>query len=103
MLSARLNRLFAADGKCLAIAIDHGFFNEGSFLEGIEDIRVAVERIAIANPDAVLLSPGQGPVMQKLRLKPKPALIMRSDVSNIYAPEPPAAIYVELLESAVEV
>ena len=36
-VSPRLNRLFAADGKCFDVAIDHGFFNERSFLAGIED------------------------------------------------------------------
>jgi len=29
----RFNRLFGADGRCLDVAIDHGFFNERSFSE----------------------------------------------------------------------
>ena len=28
----RLNRLFASDGKCFDVAIDHGFFNEPSLV-----------------------------------------------------------------------
>jgi fructose-bisphosphate aldolase, class I len=34
----RLNRLFAADGRCVNVAIDHGLFNEESFLGGIRDL-----------------------------------------------------------------
>ena len=37
-MNPRLNRLFAADGKCFDVAIDHGFFGEASFLAGIEDM-----------------------------------------------------------------
>jgi fructose-bisphosphate aldolase, class I len=102
MLAARLNRLFAANGKCVAIAIDHGFFNEGDFLEGIEDIRAAVKKIAEGNPDGMLLSPGQAPLLQGLALKPKPALILRVDVANVYARELPSTTFVELMDNAVE-
>ena len=59
---ARLNRLFATDGKCFDVAIDHGFFNERSFLAGIEDMEQAASVIVRANPDAVQLSPGQAPL-----------------------------------------
>jgi DhnA family fructose-bisphosphate aldolase class Ia len=44
----RLNRLFAADGRCFDVAIDHGFFNERTFLGGIEDIARAIAIIAAA-------------------------------------------------------
>ena len=36
---ARLNRLFGTSGNCFDVAIDHGMFNEASFLVGIEDMR----------------------------------------------------------------
>lgn len=36
-MNARLNRLFAPDGKCFDVAVDHGFFGEPSFLRGIEE------------------------------------------------------------------
>jgi len=97
-----MNRLFAANGRCVAIAIDHGFFNEGELLEGIEDIRSTVQKIAEANPDGVLLSPGQAPILQTLPLKPKPALILRVDVANLYAKELSAETFVELMDFAVE-
>ena len=55
--AARLSRLLAADGKCFDVAIDHGFFNERSFLSGIEDMRSAIPTIVAANPDAIQLTP----------------------------------------------
>jgi len=102
MFNARMNRLFAAKGRCVAIAIDHGFFDEADFLAEIEDIRTAVREIAGANPDGMPLSPGQAPILQGLPLKPKPALILRVDVANIYAKELPITTFVELMDSAVE-
>ena len=38
---ARMHRLFT-NGGCLDVAIDHGFFNEWSFLAGIEEMAEAV-------------------------------------------------------------
>ena len=35
----RLNRLLGPDGRCFDVAIDHGFFNERSFLNNIEEMR----------------------------------------------------------------
>jgi DhnA family fructose-bisphosphate aldolase class Ia len=44
MKSARLNRLFhATSRRCFDVAIDHGFFNERSFLAGIENIRRTID------------------------------------------------------------
>ena len=39
----RLNRLLAEDGRCFDVAIDHGFFNERSFLNNIEDMPRVVQ------------------------------------------------------------
>ena len=36
-MNPRLNRLLAADGRCFDVAVDHGFFGEGSFLTRIEE------------------------------------------------------------------
>jgi DhnA family fructose-bisphosphate aldolase class Ia len=52
-VAPRLNRLLGTDGKCFDVAIDHGFFNERSFLGGIEDVRRAVRTVVEAGPDAV--------------------------------------------------
>jgi DhnA family fructose-bisphosphate aldolase class Ia len=96
----RLNRLFAADGRCFDVAVDHGFFGEGSFLSGIEDIASAVATLVAAGPDAIQLSPGQAHQLQHLP-GPKPALVLRTDVANVYAPALPRVLYSELIADPV--
>lgn len=65
MKSARLNRLFnPRSRRCLDVAIDHGFFNELSFLSGIEDIRRTIDVLVEANPDSVQLTIGQARLLQ---------------------------------------
>src|SRR5689334_22733083 len=54
-VSPRLHRLFGADGNCFDVAIDHGFFNESTFLAGIEDMSAAVHTIVASAPDAIQL------------------------------------------------
>ncbi len=76
--------MFAADGKCFDVAIDHGFFGEAGFLEGIEDMAQAVRAVVEAGPDAVQLSLGQAPLLQEVPGKSKPALVLRSDIANVY-------------------
>jgi fructose-bisphosphate aldolase, class I len=98
---ARLHRLFAADGRCFDVAVDHGFFNEGSFLAGIEDMRRAVATLVAAAPDAIQLAPGQAPLLQDVPGPRKPALVLRTDVANVYHRELPRALYSEVIEDAV--
>jgi len=100
-MNARMNRLFAADGRCFDVAIDHGFFGEGSFLAGIEDVEAAIATLVDAAPDAIQLSPGQAPLLQRLP-GTKPALVLRTDVANVYGPEPARHLYSELVAGAVE-
>ena len=102
-VSFRLNRLFAADGRCFDVAVDHGFFGEVSFLTGIEDMERAVSTLVDAAPDAIQLSPGHAPLLQSRR-GPKPALVLRTDVANVYGREGVGREYLfsELVESAVE-
>ena len=99
----RLRRLFAADGRCLDVAVDHGLFNEGSFLAGIEDMPAAVAALVAAAPDAVQLSPGQAHLLQDVPGPDKPALVLRTDVANVYGPELPRTLFSELVEHALEV
>lgn len=100
--TARLNRLLAADGKCFDVAIDHGFFNERSFLSGIEDMRYAIPTIVEANPDAIQLTPGLAPLLQAIAGKAKPSLVLRTDVANVYGKELPRFLYSRSIENAVE-
>jgi class I fructose-bisphosphate aldolase len=97
----RLNRLFAADGRCLDVAVDHGFFNEVSFLTGIEDMERAVGTLVDAAPDAIQLSPGQAHWLQDVPGPGKPALVLRTDVANVYHAELPRVLYSEVIEDAV--
>jgi DhnA family fructose-bisphosphate aldolase class Ia len=84
-LSYRLNRLFhPGSGRCLDVAVDHGFFGEPSFLTGIEDMRSAVDTLVAAAPDAIQLTPGQAPLLQARPGRNKPALVLRTDVANVY-------------------
>lgn len=98
--TARLNRLLASDGRCFDVAIDHGFFDEASFLAGIEDMRTAVGRVCEAMPDAVQLSPGMARHLQDRR-GPKPALVLRTDVANCYGNPLPRVLFSRLIEDAV--
>ena len=99
--SPRLNRLFAADGRCFDVAVDHGFFGESSFLAGIEDLELAVRTLVRAAPDAIQLSPGEAPLLQRMAGPRKPALVLRTDVANVYGPSPPSMLWSELVEDAV--
>lgn len=89
-LDYRMRRLFNAEsGRCLDIAVDHGFFGEGSFLAGIEDLRSAVATLAAARPDAIQLTVGQARLLQEQGGRERPALVLRTDVANVYgAPLP---------------
>jgi DhnA family fructose-bisphosphate aldolase class Ia len=100
-VTPRLNRLFAADGKCFDVAIDHGFFNEGSFLAGIENMRRAIETVVAAAPDAIQLTVGQAPILQNLAGK-KPALVLRTDVANVYGKTLPRHLFSQLIDEPVE-
>jgi fructose-bisphosphate aldolase, class I len=97
----RLRRLFAADGKCFDVAIDHGFFNEFSFLAGIEDMAAAVRTCVDARPDAVQLTVGQARHLQDIPGPAKPALVLRTDVANCYGKSLPAVLYSESVAEPV--
>ena len=84
-VNPRMNRLFAQNGKCLQVALDHGVANVPSFLPGMENMKQVVSAVAAANPDAILLTTGQAHWLQDLTQNPKPALVMRADVTNFYA------------------
>jgi class I fructose-bisphosphate aldolase len=102
LVQARLNRLFAPDGNCFDVAIDHGFFNEWSFLAGIEDIKQAITTIVDANPDAIQLSPGQARHLQSIPGKYKPSLVLRVDTTNVYGRRLPRHLFNQLIDRAVE-
>lgn len=101
MKTARLNRLMAADGRCFDVAIDHGFFGESRFLDGIEDIGQAVRTVVDAGPDAIQLTVGQAGILQEIP-GPKPALVLRTDIANVYGHELPDRLFSVLIDDTVE-
>ncbi len=98
----RLNRLFAPDGTCFDVAIDHGFFNEYSFLGGIESLPAAIRTIVDASPNAIQLSVGQAHHLQALSGKAKPSLVLRTDTANVYGSVLPAYVFSQLIAEPVE-
>lgn len=98
----RLNRMFSAQGKCFDVAIDHGFFNEFTFLAGIENMRKAIDTVVGAGPDCIQLSPGQARLLQELPGKAKPGLVLRTDAANIYGNVLPHYLFSELIDRAIE-
>ncbi len=101
-VQARLNRLMASDGKCFDVAIDHGFFGEGAFLPGIEDIARAVDTVVSAAPDAVQLTIGNARYLQSKPGKHKPSLVLRTDIANVYGSSLPSTLFSEMIDSPVE-
>ena len=89
----RLNRLLGKDGNCFDVAIDHGFFNEVSFLPGIEDMPGVVALLAQARPDAIQLAPGNARHLQSRLGSDKPALVLRCDIANVYGKQLPRMLY----------
>jgi class I fructose-bisphosphate aldolase len=102
MKTARLNRLFnPRTGRCFDVAIDHGFFNEGSFLAGIEDLPKAVATLVAAAPDALQLTVGQAPHLQRIPVRGKPALVLRTDVANVYGTRLPRTLFSRMIDDPV--
>jgi fructose-bisphosphate aldolase, class I len=101
-MKPRLNRFFAPDGKCFDVAIDHGFFNEFAFLAGIENMQQAIAAVLAARPDAVQLSVGQARLLQSTPGKDKPALVLRTDVANVYGPSLPRYLFSRTIGDTVK-
>lgn len=102
MKEARLNRLFGPSGHCFDVAIDHGMFNERSFLGGIEDMTAAIQTVAAAAPDAIQLPPGTAPILQAIPGKDRPALVLRTDIANVYGNPLPRTLFSEVIADPVE-
>jgi DhnA family fructose-bisphosphate aldolase class Ia len=102
MKTARLHRLFnPRTRRCFDVAVDHGFFNEGVFLPGIEDMGRVVEVLVAAGPDAIQLTVGQAPRLQAMPVRGKPALVLRTDVANVYGPVLPRTLFSRMIGDPV--
>ena len=102
MKSARMKRLFGTSGNCFDVAIDHGMFNEPGFLNGIENMHKAISIVAAAAPDAIQLTPGTAPIVQAIPGKARPALVLRTDIANVYGNPLPQKLFSVIIEDAIE-
>lgn len=85
MKTFRLQRLFnPRSGRCFDVAVDHGFFNQPGFIDGIENMPQTVRTLVDAAPDAIKLTPGMARHLQEIPGRNKPSLVLRTDVANIY-------------------
>lgn len=97
-VSIRMSRLFDhRSGRCFDVAVDHGFFGEQAFLAGIEDLRAVVRELAEAGPDAIQLSPGQARLLQEIPDRHRPALVLRTDVANVYGTALPDRLFSRMI------
>ena len=102
MNAYRLNRLFnGTSGRCLDVAVDHGFAGEAEFLAGIEDMKAAVARLVEARPDAIQLTVGQAHLLQSRPGRDKPALVLRCDTANVYGQRQPERAFSVLIHDPV--
>ncbi|MGH2678668.1 MAG: class I fructose-bisphosphate aldolase [Actinomycetota bacterium] len=102
MESYRLNRLFdPKSGRCLDVAVDHGFAGHQDFLAGIEDMAVAVDRLVEAAPDAIQLTVGQAHHLQSRPGRDKPALVLRCDTANVYGRHRPETAFAVLIDDPI--
>ncbi len=102
MKAFRLNRLFNANsGRCLDVAVDHGFFNQPGFLQGIESMPGVIQTLVDAAPDAIQLTLGQARHLQSVRGRRKPSLVLRTDVANIYGKELPETRFSLMIEDCM--
>jgi DhnA family fructose-bisphosphate aldolase class Ia len=98
----RLHRLFhPTSGRCLDIAVDHGCMGESAMLEGIEDMPSAIDVLVAAAPDAIQLGLGQAPLLQMRPARNRPALVLRTDTTNVYGPSRPDELFSLVVEDAV--
>jgi len=102
MKQYRLNRLFhPRSNRCFDVAVDHGVTGEPGMLTGIEDMERAIDALVDADPDAIQLTVGQADLLQRPPGRDKPALVLRCDLTNVYAPEPPARAWSRLIDDPV--
>ena len=62
----------------------------------------AIDVLVDAGPDAIQLTPGQAPILQGRMGKEKPALVMRTDVANVYGSPLPDTLFNVTFPDAVE-
>lgn len=74
----------AKSKKCINIALDLGVFGDRGFSKGIEDLKKAMPNILAGKPDVIQVNPGGLKIFNSLKTKPKVAIALRLDVTNVY-------------------
>jgi class I fructose-bisphosphate aldolase len=98
----RLHRLFdPRSGRCLDIAVDHGCMGESAMLRGIEDMPAALDTLVAAAPDAIQLGIGHAPLLQARPARDKPALVLRTDTTNVYGRRRQGELFSRTIDDAV--
>src|SRR5207302_6744358 len=72
-----------------------------AFLTGIEDLAACVRTLVDAAPDAIQLTVGQADLLQSIPGKHKPALVLRTDVANVYGTQLPRTLFSRLIAEPV--
>ena len=97
----RLHRLFnTKSGRCIDVALDHGVFGEVEFISGIEDLPAVVDVMVAARPEAIQLTIGQASLLQDKPGNDKPALVLRTDLANVYGRHLPDRLFSAIVEDA---
>jgi DhnA family fructose-bisphosphate aldolase class Ia len=71
-------------------------------LQGIENLENAVRVLVAANPNVIQLNIGQAHYLQSLPGKAKPALIMRTDLANVYSTILQSQLFSKMADAAAE-
>jgi DhnA family fructose-bisphosphate aldolase class Ia len=61
-----------------------------------------VKTLVAAAPDAIQLSIGQSPILQSIPGKAKPALVLRTDIANVYGKMLPRVVYSGIIREPLE-
>ncbi len=80
----RLNRLFNPTSGGRSTSPSTTVLRRAVLPHRIEDMRSVVATLVDAGPDAVQLTLGQARLLQSVPGKAKPALVLRTDVANVY-------------------
>ena len=63
---------------------------------------IGTDLVAKAAPDAIQLPPGTAKILQAIPGKTRPALVLRTDIANVYGTPLPATLFSEVIDRPVE-
>ena len=91
----RISRILSAEKRSLIVPLDHGL--PIGPIQGITNLRQTLTKILLAQPDGVLLTPGQVQVCRDLLLgREAPAILIRVDWTNLFRSETNSEAYASI-------